>query len=246
MPPTEHLDVPATTESEPTGRSRAAWRNIVLGVVGIVAVVLVVIELNPSCLWEDIQANLDAGRSWAGRHPVAAVAVFVVVYAAATTLGLPVVTVMCLLAGALFGRALGTAVAGLGYTAGVTCAFLLARWLFRDRVRARFGGRWLDKMERGFEADGAFYLLTLRLMPTVPFSLVNLLMALTPIRTRTYVIISGLGVLPLTFLYAGVGTELAAVQSPQGLLSWPILGSLAALAVLPLAVRWLLRWWAKT
>jgi uncharacterized membrane protein YdjX (TVP38/TMEM64 family) len=244
MQPGEQFDLPAPTEPTPASGPGSARKNIILGLLGLIAVVFVFVELNPSCLWEDIQDHLDEWQSWAGRRPVESVLAFALVYAAATTLGLPVVTIMCLLAGALFGRTVGTAVAGLGYTVGVTCAFLLARWLFRDWVRGRFGGRWLDTVERGVERDGAFYLLTLRLMPTIPFSLVNLLMALTPIRTRTYALISGVGVLPLTFLYAGVGTELASVHSPQDILSWPILGSLAALAVLPLVARQLLRWWA--
>jgi uncharacterized membrane protein YdjX (TVP38/TMEM64 family) len=244
MRPTDPNDTVATDLPTPPARRGPFRRPALLGLLAILAIAFVLVELNPSCLWEDIQHNLDAWQSWTGRHPVQAVLAFFVVYAVATTLGLPVVTIMCLLAGALFGRAVGTAAAAVGYATGVTAAFLLARWMFRDRVRERFGGRWLDKIERGVEQDGAFYLLTLRLMPTIPFALVNLLMALTPIRTRTYTAMSLVGVLPITFLYAGVGTELAAIESPTGLLSWPILGSLAALAILPLAVRLLLRWWA--
>ena len=78
-------------------------------------------------------------------------------------------------------------------------------------------------------------------MPSVPYYLVNLLMALTPIRTRTYVLVSWVGVLPMTFLYAGLGTEVATVESPSGLLSLPVLGTLVALALLPLVVRAVVR-----
>jgi uncharacterized membrane protein YdjX (TVP38/TMEM64 family) len=243
MRPIEQSKTPETTDPARPDRPWFVRRPALVGLLAVVAIVLILVELNPSCLWEDIQHNLDAWQSWAGRRPVESVLTFFLVYAVATTFGLPVVTVMCLLAGALFGRTLGTAVAGLGYAAGVTCSFLLARWLLRDWVRIRFGGKWLDRIERGIERDGAFYLLTLRLMPSIPFSLVNLLMALTPIRTRTYAFLSWVGVLPLTFLYAGVGTELADLDSPSGLLSVPILGSLVALALLPLVVRQLLRWW---
>jgi uncharacterized membrane protein YdjX (TVP38/TMEM64 family) len=149
---------------------------------------------------------------------------------------------MCLLAGALFDRTTGTVVASLGYTTGVTAAFLASRWLLRERIRRRFGGRWLRRVESGVARDGAYYLLTLRLMPSIPFFLVNLLMALTPIRTRTYILVSWVGVLPITFLYAGLGTEVAHLKSPTGLLSVSIIGSLVALAILPLVVRALVRW----
>src|SRR5439155_15481239 len=104
-----------------------------------------------------------------------------------------------------------------------------------------FGGKWLEKVECGVARDGAYYLLTLRLMPSVPFFLVNLLMALTPIRTRTYILMSWAGVLPMTFLYAGLGTEVAHLKSPSGLLSVSVIATLVALALLPLVVRAVVR-----
>jgi uncharacterized membrane protein YdjX (TVP38/TMEM64 family) len=222
-------------------RRDRALRRIVIGLFGLVAVIFVLAESNPSCYWENIQDNLGAWRAWASEHPIAALLLFFLTYATFTSLPLPVVTVMSLLAGALFGRTAGTLVASFGYTAGVTVAFLASRWLLRERVRRRFAGKWLGRFERGVERDGAYYLLTLRLMPSVPFFLVNLLMALTPIRTRTYVLVSWVGALPLTFLYAGLGTEVANIASPSGLLSVPVIATLVALAVLPLVVRVVVR-----
>jgi len=223
-------------------RRDRALRRVVIGGVALLAIAAVITELNPSCMWQKVQANVGAWRGWAGDHWLPALAVFFLVYAFCTSLPLPVVTVMCLLAGALFGRPAGTAVASLGYTTGVTVAFLASRWLLRDRVRRRFGGRWLGRVERGVARDGAYYLLTLRLMPSVPFFLVNLLMALTPIRTRTYILVSWVGVLPITFLYAGLGTEVVTLKSPSGLLSLSVLGTLVALALLPLVVRAVVGW----
>jgi uncharacterized membrane protein YdjX (TVP38/TMEM64 family) len=232
-----------TPDGPPAGARRKdrAYKRVVLGVIGVLAVVFVITELNPSCLWEKVQDNVGVWRAWAGDHWVPALLLFFLAYATLTALPLPVVTVMCLLSGALFGRIAGTVVASLGYTAGVTAAFLAARWLLQEPVRRRFGGRWLGRVERGVARDGAYYLLTLRLMPSVPFFLVNLLMALTPIRTRTYVLVSWVGMLPMTFLYAGLGTEVAHLQSPTGLLSVSVIGTLVALALLPLLVRALVR-----
>jgi len=223
-------------------RRDRALRRIWLGLFALLVICFVVTELNPSCLWQKVQHHIGAWRGWAGDHRAPALVAFFLAYAAFTSLPLPVVTVMCLLAGALFGRTAGTAVASLGYTAGVTTAFLASRWLLRERVRRRFGGKWLGRVERGVARDGAYYLLTLRLMPSVPYFLVNLLMALTPIRTRTYVLVSWVGVLPITFLYAGLGTEVAAIESPSGLLRLPVIVTLVGLALLPIMVRWFLSW----
>ena len=201
--------------------------------------VFLVFVPSTSSVWVAAQANLDQWQAWVANHTLLALVVFFSVYALVTALPLPVLTVMTLLAGALFGQSTGTAVAALAYTIGVTAAFLMARWLMRDRVRQR-AGTWLQPIERGIARDEAFYLLTLRLMPSVPFFLVNVLMALTPIRTRTYALVSWIGVLPITFLYAGVGTELANLNSPSDVLSFPVLASLVALAVMPLFLRKLL------
>src|SRR5829696_7737439 len=118
------------------GRRRdRLWRRAILGIIAVVAIAYAITELNPSCLWEKVQDNVELWRSWAAGHPAAALFAFFLVYATFTALPLPVVTVMCLLAGALFDRTAGTVVASLGYTTGVTAAFLASRWLLRDRIR---------------------------------------------------------------------------------------------------------------
>jgi uncharacterized membrane protein YdjX (TVP38/TMEM64 family) len=227
-------DVPAPA---PWQRAAAAWLA-----AGLLALVAVALAAGPgaSSVWEAVRFNLDAWREWAGRHPAAAVLIFFAAYAGMASLPLPVATVMSLLAGCLFGRWLGTGVASLAYATGVTVAFLAARGLLRGPILRRFGDR-LGPVERGLRRDGAYYLLTLRLMPAVPFFLVSWLMALTPIRTPTYTLISWVGMLPLTFLCASVGTELMAMESPGDAVSPPLLASLVALAVAPLLIRYAIR-----
>jgi uncharacterized membrane protein YdjX (TVP38/TMEM64 family) len=185
-------------------------------------------------VWDAVRENLESWQAWVGRNPVPAVLGFFLAVAVATLLPLS------LLAGALFGTTLGVLVTSLAYTTGVTVSFLVARSLLRDRVRRMVGG-WLRRVERGVTRDGAFYLLTLRLIPSVPFFLVNVLMALTPIRTRTYVVVSWVGSLPLAFLCAAVGTGLASLESPADAFSPGAISALIALAALPLLVRKLFR-----
>ena len=109
-------------------RRDRALRRIFIGLFALLVICFVITELNPSCMWQKVQ---DQRRRLAGlgRRPLGSrpSSLFFLVYATFTALPLPVVTVMCLLAGALFGRTAGTAVASLGYTAGVTVAFLALR-----------------------------------------------------------------------------------------------------------------------
>jgi uncharacterized membrane protein YdjX (TVP38/TMEM64 family) len=230
----EHVTTPPPPITVSPRRRLVRYGIAVLLAAAVVA--WLVLGPDTQAAWDAVQAHLGAWQDWAERNPAPALLGFIAAYALATAMPLPVLTVMSLLAGALFGRWLGTAAASLAFTAGVTASFLVVRWVFRERVR-RSGGRWLRRVERGVERDGAYYLLSLRLMPSLPFYLVNYLMAVTPIRTGTFALVSWVGVLPITFLYASVGTDLAAVASPAGLLSPRILGSLAALAVLPIVLR---------
>lgn len=193
----------------------------------------------PSAVWDYVQANLDGWRQVAERRPATALVVFFMSYAVLSALPAPVLTIMTLLAGWLFGPWLGLLVASLAYTAGVTSAFLATRWLLREPARRRFGPR-LRAVERGFAREGAYYLLALRLTPVMPFFLVNVLFALTPIGTVTFAFVSWLGGLPLKLLYAGMGAELASMTSPAELLSPRALAYLAALGLMPLLGRWLM------
>ncbi|MFO0928306.1 MAG: TVP38/TMEM64 family protein, partial [Gemmataceae bacterium] len=190
--------------------------------------------------WEAVKGGVDGWAAQTEAAPLLAVTVFFAVYVAVTALSLPVSTVLGLLAGALFGRWLGTAVVSAASTLGATLAFLISRYLLRDWVRARFGTR-LAVVERGVERDGAFFLFTLRLVPVFPFFLVNATMGLTAMPAGTFAAVSWAGMLLGTFLYVNAGTALAEMESPRDALSPAVVGSLALLGLAPLVVRWLRR-----
>lgn len=232
------LITPVAEAPVPRPVRRVRW--LVGGLLALAAAVALVGPAGP-VVWATIRANLDAWQTGAARNPVAAVLLFFAAYAGLAALPVPVLTAMSLLAGCLFGRSLGTAVASAAYTVGVTAAFLAARGLFREALLRRFG-RQLGPVERGLRRDGGFYLLAMRLMPAVPFFLVNWLMALTPLPARTFALVSWVGVLPLTFLLTSVGAELGALEGPADVLSPGLLLSLAALGLAPLAIRLALRW----
>jgi uncharacterized membrane protein YdjX (TVP38/TMEM64 family) len=89
-------------------------------------------------------------------------------------------------------------------------------------------------------------LFTLRLVPLVPFFLVNLGSGLTKLPVRTFAWVSMLGMLPGTILYVNFGTELGRLESPRGLLSPGLIASLALLGLFPLLARWVLRLFGRT
>ena len=87
--------------------------------------------------------------------------------------------------------------------------------------------------------DDAFYLLSLRLAPTPPFFLVNLLMGLPRISVRRYWWVSQLAMLPATVVFLNAGRELGKLTSLRDILSPGLVFAFTLLGLLPLATRWL-------
>jgi uncharacterized membrane protein YdjX (TVP38/TMEM64 family) len=194
--------------------------------------------------WESLLAHRDQLKAEVDAHWWLALLIYFLIYVAVTGLSLPGAAVMSLAGGAMFGRWWGTAVTSFASTAGATGAFLLSRYLLRDFVQRRWGGR-LEAINRGLERDGPYYLLFLRLVPAFPFVLINLAMGLTRMRVWTYWWVSQFGMLPGTFLYLNAGTELGRLNSPRDVLSPGLLVAFTLLAVFPLLVRQAVRWWQR-
>jgi uncharacterized membrane protein YdjX (TVP38/TMEM64 family) len=234
---------PASAPPPPAARSR--WLRLALVAVLVAAIGgFYALGLHHYFSWDYLRDNRDVLKLQVQQHLLVTLLLFFLLYTAATALSLPAATVLTLAAGALFGRWLGTAVVSFASTLGATLAFLTSRYLFRDWVQRRFGAR-LDALNRGVEQDGAFYLFTIRLVPLFPFFLVNLGMGLTRMRVRTFAGVSMLGMLPGTFLYVNAGRELGHIDSPGQVLSLPVLVSFALLGIVPLLLRWGLRWYGR-
>jgi pyruvate/2-oxoglutarate dehydrogenase complex dihydrolipoamide dehydrogenase (E3) component/uncharacterized membrane protein YdjX (TVP38/TMEM64 family) len=174
--------------------------------------------------------------AWRDSSPIQAALVFFLVYVVVTAVSLPGAAVMTLAIGAIFGLFWGTILVSFASTLGATLAFMLARFVLRDMVQRRFGDR-LGALNSGVEKDGAFYLFGLRLVPIFPFFIINLLMALTPIRTWTFAWVSQIGMLAGTIVYVNAGTQLAKIDSLSGILSPGLLFSFVLLGVFPLIAK---------
>ena len=177
-------------------------------------------------------------------RPVLLALGFFAAYVAVTALSLPGAAIMTLAAGASFGLVMGTVLVSFASTLGATLAMLAARYLLRDSIQARFGRR-LEDINKGIEKEGAFYLLTLRLIPLIPFFMLNLIMGLTRIRTWTYFWVSQLGMFAGTVVYVNAGTQIAKIDSLQSIASPALIGSFVLLGLLPLIVNKVLQFFKR-
>jgi pyruvate/2-oxoglutarate dehydrogenase complex dihydrolipoamide dehydrogenase (E3) component/uncharacterized membrane protein YdjX (TVP38/TMEM64 family) len=200
-----------------------------------------VFDLGSYLSLDHFRSQQAAIQDWRTANPLLSIGIYAVIYIAVTALSLPGAAIMTLAGGAIFGLLWGTLIVSFASTIGATLAFLASRFLLRDWVKARFGDK-LRTIDKGVEQDGAFYLFGLRLVPLFPFFVINLLMALTPIRLGTFYWVSQVGMLAGTLVYVNAGTQLAQLEPLDGILSPGLLISFALLGVFPLIAKKVMAW----
>ena len=161
---------------------------------------------------------------------------FIFLYVLVTALSLPVATFLTLLGGALFGFSTGLIIVSFASTIGATLAFLMARFLAQNYVQKNFK-KQLSKINKKFKSEGSFYLFALRLVPVVPFFIINVVMGLMTIKTWTFYWVSQLGMLPGTIVYVYAGTQLAQIETFSDITSPSMLIAFALLGLFPLIAK---------
>jgi pyruvate/2-oxoglutarate dehydrogenase complex dihydrolipoamide dehydrogenase (E3) component/uncharacterized membrane protein YdjX (TVP38/TMEM64 family) len=209
---------------------------LILAVVLAAVAAFFVFDLKQYFSLDFIKQSQGEFEALYARSPVAVTLAFFAAYVGITALSLPGAAIMTLAAGAGFGLVLGTVVVSFASTLGATLAMLVARYLLRDSVESRFGRR-LSEVNKGIEREGAFYLFTLRLIPAIPFFILNLVMGLSRMKTWTFFWVSQVGMLAGTVAYVYAGTELARIDSLGAILSPGLIGAFVLLGIFPLLAR---------
>jgi uncharacterized membrane protein YdjX (TVP38/TMEM64 family) len=226
-------------------RRFALYRLIPLGLLLVAGVVFVLCGgrryLTFAALAEHEAFLRDVVADWGALAALC----YVLGYASLTALSVPGAMLMTLAGGCLFGVELGACLALTAATLGATAVFLAARAGLYG-LAARAGPR-AQRLEAGFRADAFNYLICLRLVPIVPFWLVNLIAGLVGMRLASFVTGTFLGMMPAAFVYASLGNSIGTlIADHQPLHTYlfrpailvPIVG-LAVLALLPVMYK---RW----
>jgi uncharacterized membrane protein YdjX (TVP38/TMEM64 family) len=154
-------------------------------------------------------------QAFAHEKPLLCAAIYLAIYIGSVAVSLPGALILSLTGGFLFGPVGGGFAAVTGATGGSTVIYLVFRTAFGDILR-RKPGAFLARVEEGFKHDAFNYLLTLRLIPAFPLLIVNVAAGLTNIPIRTFVLASLLGMIPSSFVYAGIGAGLGHVFAQGG------------------------------
>jgi pyruvate/2-oxoglutarate dehydrogenase complex dihydrolipoamide dehydrogenase (E3) component/uncharacterized membrane protein YdjX (TVP38/TMEM64 family) len=178
--------------------------------------------------------------SWQSNEPWLTAAGYFGLYVTMAALSLPGAAIMTVAGGAIFGLAEGTVLVSFASSLGAVLACASARFVLRDSVQRRLGGR-LTAVNEGMARDGIFYLFTMRLVPVFPFFVINLLMGLTSIPLRTFYWVSQLGTLPASAAFVYAGTQLAHIQRLSDVASPRLLLAFTLLGMFPLIARGIVR-----
>jgi len=190
--------------------------------------------------FESLRDNRAMLLDYVDNHGAGSALVFALIYIVSVAFSLPGAAFMTIAAGLLFGPLLAVIYVVLSATIGASILFLIAKTTLGDTFEARMGP-WLKKMERGFQENALNYLLVLRLIPLVPFFVVNLVPAFLGVRLRTFFFATLFGIIPGTFVYAQVGAGLGSIfDSGKSFTVSRILTPDIAVALLGLAVLSLL------
>jgi pyruvate/2-oxoglutarate dehydrogenase complex dihydrolipoamide dehydrogenase (E3) component/uncharacterized membrane protein YdjX (TVP38/TMEM64 family) len=211
---------------------------ILLVVIGAVVALFIALGGPDILTLENLQRHQTSIEQWISQNLLVAVLGFAGIYVVVTALSLPGAAIMTLAGGAFFGNVFGLIAVSIASTIGASLAFLVARFLMRDTLRAKYA-ETVAKMDRGIQKDGAFYLATLRLVPVFPFFLINLAMGLTGMKLKTYALVSWAAMLPGTFVYVNAGTQLSRIESTGDILSANLLLSFALLGLFPLIAKFI-------
>ena len=182
----------------------------------LVALIVIVIGLFLAARFLPVQQWLRSFNDWVGQMGATGIFIFIAVYAAATVLLAPG-AILTIGAGFVFGLWEGFLAVSAGATLGASLAFLVARFVARDKIEAmaRRNSKF-QRIDNAIGKQGAKLVFLLRLSPVIPFNLSNYFYGLTGVSFWPYLLASWIGMMPGTFLYVYIGTAGKAAVSTAG------------------------------
>jgi uncharacterized membrane protein YdjX (TVP38/TMEM64 family) len=211
-------------------------RIVILIIIALLVVAVKIFHLDHYLTLSYLKGSLDELKALYGNHRLALLAGYFAVYILTTSLSIPGAAPLSIAGGAIFGFWATTIVVSFASAIGATLACFFSRFLLRDWIQNKFGDK-IAKVNKGIEKEGAFYLFTLRLIPVLPFWMINLVMGLTNMPLFKFYWVSQIGMLPGTMVFVNAGKELAKIESVKDILSPGLIISFALIGIFPILVK---------
>ncbi|WP_339913564.1 TVP38/TMEM64 family protein [uncultured Brevundimonas sp.] len=231
-------------------RTAREWTLRLLPVLVIAALVVAIFALgwNRYLSMAMIREHGLGLQAYAQQHFLIALLAFVCVYALATASTIPGPVFLTLLGGMMFGPWIGALAQATGATIGAVAIYYVYRTAIGTWLRAKFAADagFMDRLARGIDRNAFVTLFTLRVIPSVPFVLINAAAGMIAAPLRPYILATFIGLLPSTTIYTWIGSGLGdllrggdTVDLPL-LLSkffWPLMGVIFLSLLLPLGLK---------
>jgi uncharacterized membrane protein YdjX (TVP38/TMEM64 family) len=185
---------------------------------------------------EYLKQNEAAWQNYRQQHPLAVLGIFVSVYTVVCALPIPAVAFLTLAAGMLFGFLNGLLVVSFSSAIGATFAFWLARYLGQEFVHKMLGKK-ITGIDRELDNAGFIYAASLRLIPGIPFFVINTALGLSTIKTATFYLSTQIGMLLMLGILVNAGDNLGRIATLEDALNVRVVASLTLLALVPLSIR---------
>jgi uncharacterized membrane protein YdjX (TVP38/TMEM64 family) len=187
-------------------------------------------------------------QAYAQAHWWTALVAFIAVYAVATASTIPGPVFLTLLGGMMFGPYVGALAQASGATLGSVVIYMVYRTSIGTWLRAKFeaDAGFMHRLAKGIDRNAFTTLFTLRVIPSVPFVLVNATAGMMAVPLRPYVVATFIGLLPSTFIYTWIGSQRgdllrAGVQPDLPMLLhqffWPLMGVVFLSLLLPIGIK---------
>lgn len=193
---------------------------------------------------EFLQSKHQLLLEYATENPITSFAFYFLLFVVAAVLSVPAISILTIGAGAIFGFIAGFILASFASAVGATLAFLLSRYFFKGVLQKKFSAQ-LKTINTGVEKEGTFYLFSMRLVPIVPFFVINLLMGLTSIKTSLFYIVSQAGMMPTTAIFTYSGNQLAQFESLKDIFSPSLLFAFFLLGLFTITAKILIEFYKR-
>jgi pyruvate/2-oxoglutarate dehydrogenase complex dihydrolipoamide dehydrogenase (E3) component/uncharacterized membrane protein YdjX (TVP38/TMEM64 family) len=191
-----------------------------------------------------LQAQYQDLQAWYAQAPWAVRGAYFLMYLLVASAALPGIVVFTLAGGAVLGFGWALLLVSFASSLGATLTLLVVRHVLADSLPAYMGAGMTKRLAfitRGLEREGVFYLVSMRLIPLLPFGAINVLMGLTRMPVWRFYVFTQLGMLPTTMIYLQAASQLAALQSVSDVLQPQVAAVLLALALAMACTPWLTR-----
>lgn len=177
-------------------------------------------------------------QKYVAEYYIFSICIFCLLYFLIVALSIPVATIMTLIAGFFFDQLTATICVVIPASFGACIIFFSAKMASENFIKNDVS-KWVKKMQKGFEANSFSYMLTLRLMPIVPFVVINLVAGLLQIPFKNFFFGTLIGIIPATLMYVSVGISMRELLNApnfsfDNLFGFQILLYLSGIAILGL------------